>query len=150
MMHATQPSPGDRTQGGFSLLEVLVAFVVLAIVGTMLSGLYAGSLRNAAAAEDWSRATLVAESELSAAASVTPLRETTSSGVDGDGRYAWTATVAPYIAPGTSDNSLGALTQQMPTRLLRVSVDVTFAGPMGGDRKIALSTVKLVRQDLPQ
>ena len=138
-----------HNQSGFSLLEVLVAFVVLAIVGTMLSGLYAGSLRNAAAAEDWSRATLVAESELSAAASVTPLRETTASGVDGDGRYAWTSTVAPYVAPGT-DNSPGTLTQQMPTRLLRVSVDVTFAGPLGGDRKIALSTVKLVRQDLPQ
>jgi general secretion pathway protein I len=139
-------------QRGFSLLEVLVAFVILAIVGTMLSGLYAGSLRNASAAEDWSRATLVAESTLAAAAAVVPLREGSSSGNDEDGRYAWTSEVRAYeapAAPGTTD-ALQASAQQLPMRLLRVSVNVTFPGPTGGERSIALSTLKLVRRELLQ
>ena len=54
-------SPRSRTRG-FSLLEVLVAFVILALVATALFRLFSGALNNASAAEEWSRALLVAES----------------------------------------------------------------------------------------
>lgn len=143
----TRASIHRTAAAGFSLLEVLVAFVILAIVGTMLSGLYSGSLRNASAAEDWSRATLVAEGALAATAAAVPLKEGSSSGNEEDGRYAWTATVTAYNPPGTGD-ALQNATQQLPTRLLRVSVDVKFPGPAGGERSIALSTLKLVPQQL--
>ncbi len=137
----------QRRQQGFSLLEVLVAFVILAIVGTMLSGLYSGSLRNAGAAEDWSHATLLAESQLAAAAAVTPLRESNSSGTDADDRFTWTTTVAPYQPPDVPDALLNSA-QTMPTRLLKVSVNVTFPTALGASRTITLSTVKMVRQEL--
>ena len=53
-----------RGARGFSLIEVLAAFVILALVATALFRLFGDSLRNASAAEDWSRALLVAESRL--------------------------------------------------------------------------------------
>ena len=53
---------------GFSMLEVLVAFVILALVGTALFRLFSGALNNASAADDYSRAVLVAESVLAEAA----------------------------------------------------------------------------------
>jgi len=135
------------SQRGFSLLEVLVAFVILALVGTVLSQLYSSSLRNAGAAEEWSRAALVAEGQLAAATAVVPLREGSSSGSADDGRINWTTRVEPYVASDVSPELLTA-SQTLPLALLRVSVNVTFPGNAGQDRSIALSTLKLVRNDL--
>ncbi|NDP43950.1 MAG: prepilin-type N-terminal cleavage/methylation domain-containing protein, partial [Aromatoleum sp.] len=47
-------------QHGFSLLEVLVAFVILSLVVTALFRVFGGSLANVSAAEDYSRAVIVA------------------------------------------------------------------------------------------
>ncbi len=137
-------------QRGFSLLEVLVAFVILALVGTMLSGLYSGSLRNASAAEEWSQATLLAEGQLAAAAATVPLVATSGGGSSEDGRYTWTTKVEPYTPPATpgAADPLSTATQTMSTQLMRVSVDVKFPGPTGADRTISLATVKLVRREL--
>ena len=79
---------------GFSLLEVLVAFVILSLVATALFRLFSGALGNASAADDYSRAMLVAESVLAEAAAGQPLRETTQTGTSDDGRVAWTTRVA--------------------------------------------------------
>ena len=51
---------------GFSLLEVLAAFVILALVGTALFRLFSGALGNATLADEYSGATLYAESRLAA------------------------------------------------------------------------------------
>ena len=45
---------------GFSLLEVLVAFVILALVGTLLYRLFGASLNNAGLADEYSRAAVYA------------------------------------------------------------------------------------------
>ncbi len=135
-------------QRGFSLLEVLVAFVVLALVGTVLSRLYSSSLQNAGAAEEWSRAELVAEGHLAAATAVVPLRPGTNSGSEDDGRINWSTRVEPYVATDISPDLANA-SATLPLQLLRVSVNVSFPGPTGLDRSIALSTIKLTRKDLP-
>ena len=58
-------SDAARTRaGGFSLLEVLVAFVILSLVATAVFRLFSGALGNASAADDYSRAVLVTESVL--------------------------------------------------------------------------------------
>lgn len=136
-----------QSQRGFSLLEVLVAFVILALVGSVLSRLYSSSLRNAGAAEEWSRAELVAEGRLEVAASVVPLRPGTASGSEDDGRISWTTRIEPYVAPDVSPDLLNA-SAQLPLQLLRVSVDVSFPGATGLARDITLSTIKLTRKDL--
>ncbi len=131
---------------GFSLLEVLVAFAILALVGTALFRLFSGGLGNAAAADEYSRAVLVAESVLAETASVQPLREATTQGTADDGRVEWTAQVAPYAAPGVSqDQERGS--EALPLRLFRVSVDVAFPGPSGGRRTFTLATTRLGAKD---
>ena len=69
-----------RRQRGFSLLEVLVAFVILSLVVTALFRLFSGALVNASAADDYTHAVLVAESALAEAAAAVPLVEATNSG----------------------------------------------------------------------
>ncbi len=132
-----------RAQAGFSLLEVLVAFVILALVATALFRLFGGALGNAGIAEDASRAVLVAQSRLDAAR--TELRA--DSGVEDDGRIAWSTRVEPWESPDTP-GALGAATQVIATRLYRVSVEVRYPGAGGRERALELSTLKVARRDL--
>ena len=85
---------------GFSLLEVLVAFVILSLVAVALFRLFSAALNNASAADDYSRAVLVAESALATAAAAQPLREATQSGAVDDGRIEWATRVEPSSPPG--------------------------------------------------
>jgi general secretion pathway protein I len=151
---ASQPSRADapfgprfaslarRAQAGFSLLEVLVAFIIVALVVTALFRLFGGALGNASAADEWTRALLVAQSRLALAAATVPLRETTDGGTESDGRIAWRTAVTPYVPPD-ADPELEPTVQAMPTRLYRVAVDVQFPGAGGQPRTLSLSTLKL-------
>jgi general secretion pathway protein I len=134
--------PLGKQAGGFSLLEVLVAFVILALVATALFGLFGGALRAASASEEWSRAMLVAQSRLVLASNTTPLREGSSAGTEDDGRIAWQTAVAPYAIPDANPD-LERVSETMPTRLYRVTVDVRYAGGDGRERTISLATVKV-------
>jgi general secretion pathway protein I len=127
---------------GFSLLEVLVAFVILALVGTALFRLFGASLNNASLADEYSRAVLYAESRLAAATVETPLRERSDQGASDDGRYAWSTKVEPYALPGaTADQE--RMAQMLPLRPWRLTVTVSWPGDFGGQRSLALSTVRL-------
>jgi general secretion pathway protein I len=127
---------------GFSLLEVLVAFVILSLVATALFRLFSGALGNASAADEYSRAVLVAESVLAEAAATQPLREGTWQGVADGGRIAWTTRVVPYVPPDVTTDLEGA-SESMPARLFRVTAEVTFAAPSGGQRNFALATTRI-------
>ena len=96
-------------ESGFSLLEVLVAFVILSLVATALFRLFGGALGNAAAASDWSRALLVAQTRLAVAANTLPLREHADQGTEIDGRIRWETKVAPYTPCGWGRTLLEAL-----------------------------------------
>ena len=127
---------------GFSLLEVLVAFVILALVGTLLYRLFGASLNNAGLADEYSRAAVYAESRLATAATDLPLRETSDQGTSDDGRYTWSSKVETYVPPGTTADQ-DRLAQLLPMRLWRLSVTVTWPGAPGSQRSVAVSTVRL-------
>jgi len=135
-------SASGQAARGFSLLEVLVAFIIVALVVTALFRLFGGALGNASAADEWTRALLVAQSRLTLAASIEPLRETNDAGTESDGRISWRTSVAPYV-PADANPDLERLSETMPTRLYRVTVDVQFPGLAGQARTLSLSTLKL-------
>jgi len=124
------------------VLEVLVAFIIVSLVVTALFQLFGGALRNAAGADEWTRALLVAQSRLELEASTQPLREASDAGTDSDGHIRWRAAVMPYVPPDANPD-LEHATESMPTRLFRISVDVTFAGDDGKDRSLSLSTIRI-------
>jgi general secretion pathway protein I len=136
-----------RGDGGFSLLEVLAAFVVLALVGTALFRIFSGALGNASLSDEYSRATLYAESLLASPGVETPLREGTQQGTSDDGKYAWTAQIAPYRVPGSTPD-LDSAADLMPVRLWHIAVTVRWPGVAGSDRTIALATVRIAPREL--
>jgi general secretion pathway protein I len=139
---ALERSPPRREISGFSVLEVLVAFIIVALVVTALFQLFGGALRNAAGAGDWTRAMLVAQSRLELAAATQPLRAATDAGTESDGRVTWRTEVSAYVPPDP-DPDLERASESMPTRLYRISVDVSFPGEDGKPRSLSLSTVKI-------
>jgi general secretion pathway protein I len=139
--------PRRQRIAGFSLLEVLAAFVILALVATALFRLFSGSLTNASAAEEWSRAMLLAESQLDMAASTVPLKETTERGQDSTGNIHWETRVVAYSPPDVNPD-LERAAELLGTRLLRVTTEVRFPGVVKGERTLSLSTIKLAQKNL--
>lgn len=126
-----------RAPAGFSLLEVLVAFVVLALTLSVMLRIFSGGLRNAALADDYSRAVLLAESRL-AELSVQP-QEGEARGEFG-GKYRWRSTIHPWV-DDAGTTGLGA--QPLPVRLMEIEVRIAWGEDGGRVREIDLSTLQL-------
>lgn len=82
---------------GFSLIEVLVAFAILALSLGVLMRIFGGGVKMAAVSEDYSRAVMLAESNLSAVGIEEPLEEGVVEG-DSEEKYYWTLSITPYQA----------------------------------------------------
>ena len=134
-------------QRGFSLLEVLVAFVILALVGTALFRLFSGALGNASLSEEYSRATLYAESRLAPLGVEAPLKEGAQQGTSEDGYYRWTLSIDPYSPPGTTPDMESAV-PAMAATLWRLVLTVRWPGASGGERSIVLSTLRVAGKEL--
>lgn len=80
---------------GFSLIEVLVAFTILALLLGVLFQIFAGGLRAAYRGDEYTRAVLLAESKLAALGIEEKLTEGIESG-SFDDVYQWQTTVEPY------------------------------------------------------
>ena len=120
-------------QGGFSLLEVLVAFAILSVSLGVLLQVFGTGLRNTALAEDYTLAVLRAESLLAAIGRETPLAAGVSQGRI-DGKFSWRSTVEPY----TDRTLIGNL----PALPYRVVVEVFWQGPRR-TRSVTLETLRL-------
>lgn len=96
-------------QLGFSLLEVLVAFSILAIsLGTLLT-FYSNGLHNVSIAREYSRAVIMAESKLAELEAQATISVGTGEGVFDD-RYRWRAEISTYPTDTISTDA-GGITQ---------------------------------------
>ena len=122
-------------QSGYTLIEVLVAFMILALALTVLLRIFSGGLRNVSVSSDYAIATLIAESRLAAAGIDVPLRPGETSGIEGE-RFEWTVSVQDYQPwPGYRSAAKGVDAYR---------VRVTVEWPNGDNtRSVGLSTVRL-------
>ena len=85
-----------RACRGFSLLEVLVAFTILAMLLAALFQVFSAGLNAARAGDRFTRAAVIAQSRLAAVGMVESLQEGVSSGSTDDA-YHWRVTVGEYL-----------------------------------------------------
>lgn len=120
-----------QRQRGFSLLEILVAFSVLALSLGVLMQIYGGAARNADLALNQMRALQLAQSLLAGASVVSPLAAGNKSGVTEDG-LRWELGVAEIdTAPLT-----GGMSSQgpaLPLALWQLTATVSWGGEIGGE-----------------
>ena len=129
---------------GYTLIEVIVAFALLALALTLLLG----SLTNAARQVHWAdgagRATLYAQSLLSQAGVGAPLQAGSRSGDFEHERYHWTMDVRPYVTPGAVKPAVTADGAQ----LFKVDLQIEW-GPSPAQH-LQLQTLRLSRPDTVQ
>ncbi len=136
---ATKPLRRRRREGGsggFTLLEVLVAFTVLAISLGVLFEIFSTGMRASRSAEEYTRATLLAESKLAAIGIEGALEEGETTGAFGDG-YNWRVAIRPYRLDGSEEEG-----PPPPIEAYEVVVTVAW-GEGSGERSVSLTTLRL-------
>jgi len=128
--------PSSGREAGFSLLEVLVAFTILAMSLAVAFRIFAGGLGNIATSEDYARAVTLAESRLAAVGVSEPLQSGVSYG-RWDEEYEWRIAAAPYEPWGEDV----APTDDVQAFLVAVDVDWMREGRQ---HRVTLSSVRLV------
>lgn len=120
---------------GMTLIEVLVAFVILSLTMAVIMQIFSGGMRNARLAESYSRAVFLAESKMAAVGSERVLVAGEDSGQLGEDMH-WRVSVTPVEDDGTTN------VQLMPLRLYQVRV-TTVWGEEGHQRQVELNSLRL-------
>ncbi len=130
--------------GGFTLLEVMLAFVVFALSFATVLEIMAGSMRAARRASDDTEIALFAQSVVDLVGTELPLAEGEFSGM-GLERYQWNLVISPYLSDG-GDERILEVAELSGTLLLRIDLDISW---MQGhkQRDIHFSTVRSTLAD---
>lgn len=128
---------------GFSLLEVLVAFVVLSLALAVIMRIFSQGMSSVGESEHHARAVMLAESKLALLGAGIPLEEGETSG-DSEDQLHWRVRLTAY-----DPDKLKAIKDgqpqppPLPVRLLQVEVEVSWGAAHAAPRRIRLVTVKL-------
>ncbi len=137
-------APGTARPGpehGFTLLEVLAAFVLLALaLGAMLQ-VFSGGLRDAQLADEYARAVMIAQSRLADYTAAEKLEEGRAAGRDEP--FEWTVTATPYDERQEAEQAKAQAEYVLRVRLLRVESRVAWRAADGRQRDVRLDTLVL-------
>ena len=145
----------SHSQRGFTLIEVIVAFAVLALALGIVLGTLSNASRQVRWSDDAGRAALHAQSLLDDTGIAQALVPGRTEGTFEDGRYRWTLEVAPWREPPPADGDEPPAPQPVDPaapRLLRLALDVRWgedgaAGDSDPRTQLHLESLRLVRPD---
>ena len=135
---------GRHRQRGYTLIEVIVAFAILALGLTLLLGTLSGAAQQVRWADEAGRASLHAQSLLDTIGVGAALQPGHRDGKFEDGRYRWSLDVVPYrdpLLPPPAATDLGA------PRLLQLSLLVQWGEGDDPRRRLTLQSLRLVTPD---
>jgi general secretion pathway protein I len=131
-------------QRGFSLLEILIAFSILALSLGILLKIFSSGINTAGVAEEYSAAVQIAESLMAQTGVETLLQPGESSGTKNE-KYNWRVIISPFQF--TAENlDMTTLTAE----LFKVKVTVNWGDENSGNqgRELELVTLKLANKPL--
>ncbi len=135
MNNRTIARTNARAQRGYTLLEVLIAFALLAIGLGLLLSILSGGVRSVARASESTQASLYAENLFDTLGADRRLQPGRSSGAFENGRYRWTLDIVlfkPPIATPARGDALTAnpdLQNFVDNVLYRIVLNVKWGGP---------------------
>jgi general secretion pathway protein I len=129
-------------QHGFSLLEILIAFSILALSLGILLKIFSAGVNTAIVAEDYTAAVQIAQSLMAKTGVETPLQAGQASGLENE-KYHWQVVVSPFVF-----NPENIDTTTITAVLFKVKVIVSWGDDNANDRQIELTTLKLINKAL--
>ncbi len=131
---------GSRSKG-FTLLELLAAFVIFAIGFGVMMDMTASSLRNARVGAEMTEAALWAQSKLDIAGIDAPIKAGSDSG-EFDRKYSWEMNVTEWEPP--TDAAPLALAGVAPVELFKIELIVRW-GQGERERRARFVTLRAVQ-----
>lgn len=125
-------------QRGFTLLEVIVAFVLLALILATVFQIFSTGLARASELDERAKALVIAQSRLAAAGVDGKLERGESRGESEDRRYRWSVRIEPY-----EEAREGQPPAQGSLLMFRVDSVVDWRSPDGRERELRLATLQL-------
>ena len=129
-------------QQGFSLLEILIAFSILALSLGILLKIFSAGVNTAVVAEDYTAAVQIAESLMAKTGVETPLQAGQDSGLENE-KYHWLVDITPFVF-----NPENVDTSAITAVLFKVKVIVSWGDDNANDRQVELTTLKLINKTL--
>lgn len=132
----------SRGHRGFTLLEVMLAFVLLAMLMGLAIAALSNGLRQVRSAQDETEATLYAQSLLDGIGVLAPIAPTERDGRFGDGRYRYRLEIreVPDPAP-TGAAPLAVASMVRAPRLFRVALSVQW-GEGGAGQQLQFASLR--------
>jgi general secretion pathway protein I len=127
---------------GFTLIEVLVAFMILTLSLSVLLRIFSGGLNNVSVAGDYAQAVLLAESQLAVVGRNVPLLVGQTYGESGD-RFRWRRTIESYL-PWDEETAL-----RVPVSGYLVTVEVSWTRN-GREQQIILNSLRVQKSPLEE
>lgn len=128
-----------RRSAGFTLLEVLLAFVIFALSFAVVLEILGGSMRSSIRAREYTEAALLGQSLMDLVGTEFPLEESAQTG-ESPGGYRWDLVVSAYQPRHEEDRAL-ELAELAGTRLFWIELDVSW-GQEPRRREVRFSTVR--------
>ena len=129
-----------KHQRGYTLLEVIVAFALLALALALLLGTLSGGVRQVRAADAATRATLHAQSLLADLEMQAPLVPQHREGKFEQGRYTWQLDVQPWVDPRPPAD----LQPVSPADPVLLQVDLAVRWGEGANEQLRWRSLRLV------
>ena len=136
-----------RASSGFTLLELLLAFLVFSLSFATVLEIMSGSMRNTVRAREYTEAALTAQSVMDQLGLGIPLEAGyTSAGESGD--YAWEIAIFPYEDQQENSRRM-ELAELTGIDLLQIDLDVRWGtGPREQSSHFSTVRAVLANQDL--
>ncbi|MCW5590732.1 MAG: type II secretion system protein [Burkholderiales bacterium] len=137
---APVPTPAGR-EAGFTILEVLAAFVLMAVTLAAILQVFSAGLRDAQLADEYARAVIIARSNLASYTASEKLEEGVRAGTEGG--YSWTLAADAYDEQKENSEARPPVEGNLRVRLMRVESKVQWQAADGRGRDVRLATLVL-------
>ena len=131
---------GTRASSGFTLLEVMLAFVIFAISFATVLEIMGASMRSVSRASDDTEVALMAQSVMDLVGTEIPVEEGQYDGTSME-RYNWRLDIFPYDISGEQDLATPELAELSGIELYWIDLEITWQSGRR-DRDMRFSTIK--------